>query len=108
MAKFYVNVKDTINIETFDILNQSTVNGFPFFNYTGIKYIEDLGENILYLKLPKNPSGYNQLVILYNIGKDTYDLQFYDGDNMITEGDKELDVYNNELSDIIVKKLGID
>jgi len=93
--------------ETFSQLRASKVNGFPFFAYTGIK-ASLFSEESLYLKLPKSPSPFKSILVVYEVAYDTYKVQFYTDDDPLKEKDIHRDVYADQLVDLIVREMGIN
>ena len=92
--------------EIFSLLKISKVNRFPFFAYTGIK-ASKFGEESLYLKLPKNPSKFKSILVIYEIGSDTYKVQFYTHDDPLKKEDIHTDIYFDQLVDLIINQMGI-
>ena len=92
--------------QIFKELELSRVNGFPFFAYTGVKPSIFSAES-LYLKLPKNPSEFKSILILYDYVRDTYKVQFYTDDEPLRKEDIYPDIYVGHLADLIVEKMGV-
>jgi hypothetical protein len=92
--------------EIFSQLAASKVNGFPFFNYTGIK-ASIFSETALYLKLPKNPSPFKSVLVTYEYDSDTYTVQFYTHDDPLQKKDIHSDIYFDGLADLIVREMGV-
>lgn len=86
----------------FEQLKASKVHGFPFFAYTGLKP-QIVSETELNLKAPRNPKHVKNILVQYHY--DTYTVLFDTGKG------KPLDTYNDiyadQLSDIIVSKMGV-
>ena len=85
--------------EIFNQLNASSVNGFPFLSYTGLK-ARIFSETELYLKAPTNPNHIKNILIQYDYGSDTYTVIF-------NGSDRHTDIYADQLSEMIVRKMGV-
>lgn len=81
-----------------DQLKSSSVNGFPFFNYTGNK-ISSQTDNSLSLKAGSNPKGVSSITIVYDVGQDLYDI--------VIDGDKTEGMFASDMVDFIVDKMGV-
>lgn len=93
------NEKYQVAQEIFEQLRLSKVNGFPFYAYTGLKP-QIFSTTELYLKAPRNPKKVKNVLVQYDYGSDTY--------NVIFNGSERLtDVYFDQLSEIIVNRMGI-
>ncbi len=92
--------------EIFRQLKVSRVNGFPFFAYSGIKP-SIFSDTALYLKLPKNPSAYKSILIEYDYGSDTYNVNFYTDVEPLKATDRHTDVYADSMVDLIVSEMKI-
>ncbi len=93
--------------DTLTTLNQSTVNGFPFFAYAGRpKYLMEDGKGgIVMAGMKRNPNSIGKVHIKYDEGRDTYSIDFMS--NRGKEKGSLDDVYFDQLTDIIVDKMGI-
>ena len=92
-----------------DQLNESRVNGFPFFKYTGIKGFVMIGNEQLMLKqIPKNPNHISSITIAYNDGEDLYDLLLQKGKfprNLPVK--RVTGVFFDQLAEIIAREMGV-
>jgi hypothetical protein len=90
-------------------LKHSRVNGFPFFNYTGINDYVMLGNEAVMLKnIPRNPNKISGVQVSYDHGSDTYNVYFETGKfprNKRTKGYS--DVYVDQLADLISSEMGV-
>jgi len=101
------NKNTKVSEEIFSQLQASKVNGFPFFAYTGIKASIFSAES-LYLKLPKNPSPFKSILVVYEYDSDTYKVQFYTHDEVLKEKDIHTDIYADGLAELIVREMGVN
>ena len=94
----------------YDQLAVSKVNGFPFFNYTGIKkMVYDNEQNtLIFIEIPKNPNHISMIKIKYDYGYDLYNLEFYHIKKRLTTLKESINgIYNDQLADLIVDKMGV-
>ena len=85
--------------EIFRQLRVSSVNGFPFIAYTGVK-AQIFSDSALYLKAPRNPGGVKNVLIQYDYGSDTYTV-------IINGSQRHEDIYADVLAETIVKVMGV-
>jgi hypothetical protein len=83
-------------------LNQTRINGFPFFAYTGIKPTI-ISQTDMNLKPPTNPNKVSSINVHYNKGTDEYDVRIQSG--------KKIEEINglqwDNLGNVIVDKMGV-
>ena len=79
-------------------LNSSSVNGFPFFAYTGIK-VKNQSENSVSLKAPGNSGNVSDITILYDYGADLY--------NITIDGNTTKGMYAGDMVNLIIDTMGI-
>ena len=84
-------------------LRAAKVNGFPFFAYMGIKQTSTT-ENMVTLKMPKNPKNISYVYVTYDRETDTYGVMFYSG---FVAKSTISDVYVGELAETIAKGTGV-
>ena len=84
-------------------LRAAKVNGFPFFAYMGIKQTSTT-ENMVTLKMPKNPKDISYVYVHYDRGTDTYGIMFYKG---FVAKSTINDVYVDQLAETIAKGTGV-
>lgn len=97
-------VQDTI----IEQLRQSRVNGFPFFNYTGIQDFTMEGEDTLMFKnIPRNPNGITNVVIVYDFGQDLYRLHTFQKDQRTIPKNSYDGVFFDQMADLIVEEMGV-
>ena len=84
-------------------LRAAKVNGFPFFAYMGIKQTSTT-ENMVTLKMPKNPKDIEYVYVTYDRGTDTYGIMFYKG---FVAKSTINDVYVDQLAETIAKGTGV-
>lgn len=102
----WVIMENTIPQIINDQLDASTVNGFPFFPYTGIKKVIHSGKDTLKLsKIPKNPNKLTAVNVVYNFGMDTYTIETYMKKDVIYESID--DVHCGEMAMMIAQKMGV-
>ena len=83
-------------------LNQTKINGFPFFAYTGIKPTI-ISETDLNLKPPTNPNKVSSINVHYNHGTDEYDVRFQSGKKIEQVNGLQWD----NLGSVIVERMGV-
>lgn len=90
-------------------LEQSKVNGFPFFKFTGIKGFLLLGNDTLQLKdIPRNPNGITRVSIIFDKGQDLYNLLFFKKRNKIMIPSKRIDgIFFDQMAEIIAREMGV-
>jgi hypothetical protein len=95
---------------TLDTLNQSKVNGFPFFSYVGQpkQLISDGKGGIILYGMKRNPNSIRRVDIKYDEGRDTYTVSFMSNRNK-PKGEYN-DVYFDQLGGLIAgnKGLGVE
>ena len=95
---------------TLDTLNQSKVNGFPFFSYVGQpkQVISDGKGGIILYGMKRNPNSIRRVDVKYDEGRDTYTVSFMSNRNK-PKGEYN-DVYFDQLSGLIAgnKGLGVE
>ena len=95
---------------TLDTLNQSKVNGFPFFSYVGQpeKIISDGKGGIILYGMKRNPNSIRRIDVKYDEGRDTYTVSFMSNRNK-PKGEYN-DVYFDQLGGLIAgnKGLGVE
>ena len=95
---------------TLDTLNQSKVNGFPFFSYVGQpeKVISDGKGGIILYGMKRNPNSIRRVDVKYDEGRDTYTVSFMSNRNK-PKGEYN-DVYFDQLGGLIAgnKGLGVE
>ena len=95
---------------TLDTLNQSKVNGFPFFSYVGQpkQVISDGKGGIILYGMKRNPNSIRRVDVKYDEGRDTYSVSFMSNRNK-PKGEYN-DVYFDQLSGLIAgnKGLGVE
>ena len=84
-------------------LRAAKVNGFPFFAYMGIKQTSTT-EDMVTLKMPKNPKNISYVYVMYDRGTDTYAVMFYSG---FVAKSTINDVYVDQLAETIAKGTGV-
>ena len=84
-------------------LKAAKVNGFPFFAYMGIKHTSTT-EDMVTLRMPKNPKNISYVYVLYDHGTDTYTVMFYSG---FVAKSTISDVYVDQLAETIAKGTGV-
>ena len=98
---------DNASKNTLTTLNQSKINGFPFFAYAGKPkniFSDDKG-GIILAGMKRNPNQIGKVHIKYDEGRDTYSVDFTT--NRGKEKGSLDDIYFDQLSDIIIDKMGI-
>ena len=83
-------------------LNQTKINGFPFYKYTGIKPTI-ISETDLNLKPPTNPNKVKSINVHYNKGSDEYDVRLQVGNKIEEINGLQWD----NLGNVIVDKMGV-
>ena len=98
---------DGITQNTMETLQQSTVNGFPFFAYIGRpqQIFKDGKGGVVLYGMKRNPNSVRKVDIMYNEGADTYSVRFVSNRGKV-KGEYS-DIYFEQLSDIIVGKKGL-
>jgi hypothetical protein len=95
---------------TLDTLNQSKVNGFPFFSYVGKpkQVISDGKGGIILYGMKRNPNSIRRVDVKYDEGRDTYTVSFMSNRNK-PKGEYN-DVYFDQLGGLIAgnKGLGVE
>ena len=81
-----------------DQLKGSSVNGFSFFPYTGIK-IQKQDDNSVSLKAPGNPGNVSNITILYDYGQDLY--------NITIDGNTTKGKYAGDMVNFIIDEMGV-
>lgn len=83
-------------------LQESRVNGFPFFAYMGIKkYV--LMENELLLRMPAD-SKFNKVEVVYDVGQDLYNIIFFIQSVLVKRVDG---VTFDVMAEIIAREAGV-
>ena len=84
-------------------LKAAKVNGFPFFAYMGIRQTSTT-EDMVTLKMPKNPNGIHYVYVRYDRGTDTYGIMFYKG---FVAKSSINDIYVGQLAEAIARGVGV-
>lgn len=98
---------DGITQNTMETLQQSTVNGFPFFAYIGQpqQIFKDGKGGVVLYGMKRNPNSVRKVDIMYDEGADTYSVRFVSNRGKV-KGEYS-DIYFDQLSNIIVGKKGL-